>query len=606
MRFRLAALTLVLVAAFATRAEAFQWKHGPYLQHVTRNAITVMWQTSDVTSGVVRYGQTPDLPLSSASSGPSKRHEVRLDMLVPGSHYYYAVYEGDEARSETYEFRTDPGPNTAFRFVLVGDNRSDLVAHGRVVEGILVEPDIDFVLNTGDMVASGEIAEQWDEFFDIERELVARLPVYPAIGNHEEDASQVYLWEDLFAPPTEASDNEHYYAFTYGNTRFIVLDQYVEVQPWYLCALRLRFQDNCLTPNQESFLLSELAGAAADPDIRHTFVAMHEGPYSSKEGRSGSGVIRSLLSVFLENGVDLIVSGHDHYYEHGLTGNGIDYIISGGGGAPLYDVNPSLWSQVFPHTPMRTRAVHHYAVIDVDGDWVQVTVKLPDGTELDQFEVGERTPCTTAMDCANEEPGACPGDWACGERGTCEWVCEPPPSCVTASDCPEAPEGACEGYWECAQQSCVWRCTGGECEVDGDCSGLEPLNACPGGHYICTDLVCEWICPPVTDVVEPDAGSQQDAGVEPDVPPDTGVPEEDVPEPAGPDTTAEDTPSTPGPDGAAPDTPAPPADVPADTVTTGGGSGSSGGCRTGSGPDSAAAFFVLLLAFAALRRRRTA
>ena len=35
-------------------------------------------------------------------------------------------------------------------------------------------------------------------------------------------------------------------------------------------------------------------------------------------------------------GVDLVLNGHDHFYERSIDDNGVMYVIAGGGGAPLY------------------------------------------------------------------------------------------------------------------------------------------------------------------------------------------------------------------------------------------------------------------------------
>ncbi len=322
-------------------AEAAVVRRGPWLQQVTGEHAIVVWETQDEATVHVRYGTTPAMEERSADSG-GLHHEVRLDGLGVGTTIYYALYEEDEALTETCSFTSATGPETAFRFVVFGDNRSDAVAHGAVVNGILAEPGLAFVINSGDMVGSGEVESDWETFFDIEGELLAHMPDWPTIGNHEAHDGEVPIYDRLFALPTEGTGTEHYYAFTFGNSRFLVLDGHVEVEPWYQCLLQLKAYDECFTRAQDAFIADELERAVADPAIRHIFVTTHMGPYSSKEGRTGSSQMRAWLPRFLQYGVDVVFSGHDHYYEHGVSGNGIDYVISGGGGAPLYDVNPGI------------------------------------------------------------------------------------------------------------------------------------------------------------------------------------------------------------------------------------------------------------------------
>ena len=446
-------LALAASLAFIGRARAFELEKGPYLQQITRSSVYVVWETRNAAAGHVRYGLDPELAQRSPQSPADRHHELRLEGLSSGRSYYYALYEGQEARSEVYAFRTDAGPDMPFRFVLFGDNRAGDIAHQDVVDAILSEPGIAFVLNSGDMVSDGEVEEQWVRFFEIE--LMARLTVFAAIGNHEEHDGEVSIWERLFVNPTEASGTEHYYSFTYGNSRFVVLDGHVEVEPWYLCLLQLKPFDDCFNARQEGFVDQALGAASVDPHIEHTFVLTHVGPYSAKSSRTGSAQMRWHLPAFLEHGVDMVLSGHDHYYEHGISGNGIHYVISGGGGAPLYEVSPAFWNLFIPHQSIYAESLYHYVVVEVSADRIQVTTKSPEGEVIEQFVVGERPSCAVLEDCADEAPGACPGSWSCTPEGVCLWVCDPPPRCLSPEDCPDPPEGFCRGEWRCSGERSV-------------------------------------------------------------------------------------------------------------------------------------------------------
>lgn len=507
-----------VVLLWSLPAGAFDLQKGPYLQRVHPGGVTVVFETGDDVSGHVRFGLDEQLGPQTAATPLGRHHEVRLEGLQPATRYFYAVYEGDAPRTDTFAFRTAPAAPQAFRFLVYGDNRSDHEGHRRVVDAMMAEPEIDFAVNTGDMVSSGEREEEWGPFFDIERELLARTPFWPTIGNHEEDDGEVPIYERLFVLP----EDEHYYAFTYGNARFVVVDGHVEVEPWFLCLLQLKVFDDCFTAAQEAWVRQELAAARQDPAIDHTFVVTHVGPYSSKGGRTGSAQMRWLMPAFLDGQVTLVVSGHDHYYQHGLSENGIHYVVSGGGGAPLYEVGAGLLNLLIPHQPITSESVHHYVVVDVDGETVTVTARRLDGAVLEQFVVEERPACQVAADCAGGVPGACDGQWACAADDTCQWVCNPPPPCLSVDDCPEdAPEGACMGEWRCELLVCSFFCEGGECTEDAECAGRDALNDCGEGRWQCADDVCEWFCPPQGD--PPDLGGLDapDAAVAPD--PDAAI-----------------------------------------------------------------------------------
>jgi hypothetical protein len=48
--------------------------------------------------------------------------------------------------------------------------------------------ELSFVIHTGDLASNGNNAEDWDRFFEIERDLLRTAGFYPALGNHEREA----------------------------------------------------------------------------------------------------------------------------------------------------------------------------------------------------------------------------------------------------------------------------------------------------------------------------------------------------------------------------------------------------------------------------------
>ena len=73
--------------------------------------------------------------------------------------------------------------------------------------------------------------------------------------------------------------------------------------------------------------------------------------------------------------------GHDHNYQHYLK-NGVHYFITGGGGAPLYDVD----------TPpagitLKVESTEHFVVVKVDGKTARVEALRLDGQPLEITEL---------------------------------------------------------------------------------------------------------------------------------------------------------------------------------------------------------------------------
>src|SRR5687768_14505509 len=237
---------------------------GPYLQDLAPTSITVMWQTDDLvpaTLVVEGPGGTRKQQVL-----PARISEARIEGLAPSSRYRYRV----EIGSETWrgEFATAPpeGKDVPFSFVVIGDSRSGLQQHRRVVQRMSQEVP-DFVLGTGDMVDEGFRQDQWQEFFDVENELLRDNVYFPALGNHDRQGRgrTADTYRSYFSVPENGGDSERYYAFTYGSSRFLVLDSNA-----YSFALT----------DQTAWIERELIAARQDPAMRHIFVVMHHPPFS--------------------------------------------------------------------------------------------------------------------------------------------------------------------------------------------------------------------------------------------------------------------------------------------------------------------------------------
>jgi len=78
--------------------------------------------------------------------------------------------------------------------------------------------------------------------------------------------------------------------------------------------------------------------------------------------------------------VSLVLQGHNHAYER-LEADGITYITSGGGGAPLYPcVRPS------PEL-RRCLAEHHFLAVAVTARAVVVRAVTPSGGTLERVRI---------------------------------------------------------------------------------------------------------------------------------------------------------------------------------------------------------------------------
>jgi hypothetical protein len=89
-----------------------------------------------------------------------------------------------------------------------------------------------------------------------------------------------------------------------------------------------------------------------------------------------------LHDLFRKYGVQLAFQGHDHLYYRTIR-DGVTYVVTGGGGAPLYGPN---------HTELGVpgdvyESVNHFCLGDVFADRVEVTAYRKDLSVLDAFTV---------------------------------------------------------------------------------------------------------------------------------------------------------------------------------------------------------------------------
>lgn len=330
---------------------------GPYLQNATTTGITVCWVSENETTGKVTCQKSEGAPAGESSTAadttPARYHRVQVVGLSPYTRYDYTVTcDGQQAEGT---FLTAALPSQPFKFVAYGDNRTQPQKHAAVLARMMpFRPD--FVIQTGDQVADGENEKQWDEFFAVARKMMSETAYYPTLGNHERHGAPYFRYFDL---PRD-------YSFDYGNAHFVALD-----------STRPKAEQVA----QDEWLRRDLV---AHQNAVWRIVFLHYTPYtcvSFEERRASAGGLRKRLEPICKAGkVQVVFSGHDHNYQRHLAG-GIQYIVTGGGGAPLYSVRED--------TPFlqKARVAHHHCEVTVNGPVLSVRVVEINGAVIEQFTV---------------------------------------------------------------------------------------------------------------------------------------------------------------------------------------------------------------------------
>jgi predicted MPP superfamily phosphohydrolase len=343
MKPRAALVGLILLAAVGSPAAAGEGiAAGPYTIHAGATSATVVW-------------------LRSSPDGQRLRAEkLSLSGLEPGKVYDYRVGGATEGAGR---FKTAPRRGQPFRFVVYGDTRSRHDVHARTVEAI-AKTDPDFLVHTGDLVADGADTPQWSIFFATERELLRRSAFFTAIGNHEKSDPQFHEFFDA---------ERTYSTFAWGDAFFAVLDSDLAN------AAKDKEAQDAYWTEQLRWVDAELAGAVS---ARFRFVVMHHPLLTAmKRRQAGTERLAGLFPILERRRVAAVFAGHDHNYQRHAKG-AVQYVVTGGGGAPLYDTDAPI-----PGITQKTEKIEHYVMVSVSGKKARLDVRTLDGRLIEAVEL---------------------------------------------------------------------------------------------------------------------------------------------------------------------------------------------------------------------------
>ncbi len=333
---------------------------------------------------------------------------------------------GPERAGRVYDMtlRTHPAPDQAVAaaFLVIGDQgvgiqreddgrRQEGVA--RTLEHLARTHAVRFLISLGDNIyhgphgredQSGDEDDDWYfPFFQPYRYLVDHLPLYPAAGNHDgsdeeasDDRAQLednFHLEDRFGARQEKGRASLgpglFYRMQFGS----LLELLCVDTTWGEERGTHFFDDDRHRPWLEDALPAEGEPVGGGRPTWRIPFCHHPAHCAGPHHESMQEQIDSLLPLYHRAGVRLLMSGHEHNFQHGRV-DGLDYLVSGAA-AKLQERPPVRFDQ---GGTLSWAAAPHCLLVEVDAERITVTPYGPTEPGEVPVPISRRSPDGQVLD----------------------------------------------------------------------------------------------------------------------------------------------------------------------------------------------------------------
>ncbi|MFX1257090.1 MAG: metallophosphoesterase [Promethearchaeota archaeon] len=256
-------------------------------------------------------------------------YSAELSNLKYDTKYYYQVFSDSFTKRGTTSFTTLPKEPKELKFVLIVDtHREYFTAESEVLARNIFkfieknEKDADFFFHCGDLLKDPNNSSQWKEYFEYSENLASNKFGLYVEGDHdiEKDKGLLYGYINLNGPS---------YSIEFGD-----LVSFVSFS------------------TERKFDYEWISNKLQESKSQWKIVLIHTPLYNTLDYRPDRNL--ELAEYFREFGVDVIFTGHSHYYER-MYVNGSYYVtcpMSGPGSIrKSSDYQPRSYSQYFNNTP---------------------------------------------------------------------------------------------------------------------------------------------------------------------------------------------------------------------------------------------------------------
>ena len=370
----------------------------------------VSWATDAQTDSEIEWGLDGDLDNSAMGEEECYDHDMvfhkaLMSDLQSASNYTYRVGDGSDW-SPTFRFQTRD-VSEDFTFLAFGDHGTS--SEAMETSDMVLASEADFLILSGDISYANGEQSVWDDYLQYNQPSMAGMPWMMVPGNHENETGYGYdAYETRFEFPS-ASNTDLWHSFDYG--------------PLHMVGFSTE-HDYSAGSEQFQWLAADLGQANANREqVPWLIVYAHKPMYTSHgdSGHDEDAQLRALEPLFIDTGVDLVVWGHDHFYERSWPVENGEVMSRGdegegkvfsGSQAPIHLIVGTAGRDQYEYAEEQPewsayREQSHGILrvsVDIEGETLQVDYLRQDGNIGDSFILRQGEPVSSNEDDSMPAP----------------------------------------------------------------------------------------------------------------------------------------------------------------------------------------------------------
>ena len=353
------------------------------------SVMNVIWATEGRSMGEVEWNGQSSTSVDYCYNHDMAFHMASMTGLTPGEEVTYRVGNGGDW-SEEFTFTPIDSSAQHFEWISVGDHGDSSEAMD-VSEAIIADSKAQMVTIAGDISYADGEQTAWDDWFNFQQDSMTVVPWVTAVGNHENEPGYGFTpYEHRFDSDGQAESEIFWYSRDVPGVHMVFMSTEHDYQQG---------------STQYNWLEQDLSSVNREV-TPFVIVYGHKPMYSSNSYHGSEVELRDALEdLYITQGVDLVIAGHDHFYERtwpvsgeNVVNNGKDdrfarghapiHLVIGIGGRSAYeelDEPQPEWSAY------RENSTYGWTRLVYDGDLKELsfTHHRIDGSIGDQFILQE-------------------------------------------------------------------------------------------------------------------------------------------------------------------------------------------------------------------------